>query len=743
MVPDAAPSPPPWLATAGDDHTYAIFNELKDEISESVRAIIQEGMASIRLDVCTILHDEFAHAQNSSSPRSSGNHHEGASSYTSHESCAEGPLCPPRAMPHAAPDWCSPPACGEPVSSSLNPRGVEANCSPGSRALIADGARSPLPPPQEKPEPPTNSPNAMTVDTWQWNLPAIPAAPRPNRFLSSADTRKVAPLFDDVESAPAPRLENTHVTSLVSQWSTNSPLGAGGSQASTAASLKSPGAARGGSSLSYTATLEELKEARRKRMLEIEERRQQALEERNSLGLYAHMKEFVSSVYFDSFFGVLVVINTCILGVQVDWQARSASSNPPHAFRIIDLVFCVVFTLEWALRLLAHGHRFFSRRVWFWHLFDTIVVGTQLFEEVAQVSAKGAASFEDRHGSLNNDGGVGHSSALRLLRFLRLLRIMRTVRILRLVGELRTLVLSIAGSLRALLWAVVLLVLLMFVIGIFVTQIVSDHLHDLKGHIDPVTRHSLEYFFGSLGDTVVSVYKGISGGVDWGDLVEPLKAISPCFVPFFMMYIAFATLCMLNVITGVFVESALVATKRDNNAYLIQRLKDLLHLMDLNGDAQINSVELFLASDTPEIQAVFTDLDLPLQQQDKIFEALGTCSEHDSISIEEFVCGCQAMSSPAKTYDVKLIQIEHGKTAKKMQEWQENVELTLSRLIAKLDEAVGSSRTPRASTPPESTVSVPQATHQHQPSLARAWSAASYRSRDPLFFASGYEDQEV
>ena len=67
---------------------------------------------------------------------------------------------------------------------------------------------------------------------------------------------------------------------------------------------------------------------------------------------------------------------------------------------------------------------------------------------------------------------------------------------------------------------------------------------------------------------------------------------------------------------------------------------------------------------------MFADFDLPLSDQERLFEALGASSEYDSLSIEEFVKGCQIMSSPAKTYDLKFMEVANAKTVKKMEDWR-------------------------------------------------------------------------
>ena len=75
---------------------------------------------------------------------------------------------------------------------------------------------------------------------------------------------------------------------------------------------------------------------------------------------------------------------------------------------------------------------------------------------------------------------------------------------------------------------------------------------------------------------------------------------------------------------------------------------------------------------------------------------MGTSSDYDSLSIEEFVKGCQIMSSPAKTYDLKFMELAQAEAAQKMQDWQEHVGEVLSHLGAKLDEVASHFRSPAA-----------------------------------------------
>merc|ERR1712070_450902 len=106
-----------------------------------------------------------------------------------------------------------------------------------------------------------------------------------------------------------------------------------------------------------------------------------------------------------------------------------------------------------------------------------------------------------------------------------------------------------------------------YVVGVYFTQVVSDHFADLKRQgIRPTQADdSLQDRFGSLLISILSLYQSMSNGLDWGDLSGILMNLHPALVLLFSLYIAFSMLCLMNVVTGVFVESALKYAKNDED----------------------------------------------------------------------------------------------------------------------------------------------------------------------------------
>merc|ERR1719453_1495767 len=95
------------------------------------------------------------------------------------------------------------------------------------------------------------------------------------------------------------------------------------------------------------------------------------------------------------------------------------------------------------MRVLSDGRSFLTRDGWYWNAFDLALVILQIIEEFV-------SRLVDNH-----CGQSANFSFMRILRILRLIRVVRLIRIVRLIGELKTIVASVVGSLRSLMWTLV------------------------------------------------------------------------------------------------------------------------------------------------------------------------------------------------------------------------------------------------------------------------------------------------
>merc|ERR1712050_389248 len=101
-------------------------------------------------------------------------------------------------------------------------------------------------------------------------------------------------------------------------------------------------------------------------------------------------------------------------------------------------------------------------------------------------------------------------------------------------------------------WALCLLLVVMYIFAVFVSQLAADEFRKERGSggsdLDALLFGMLERYYGSMLLTLYTLYMTITGGIDWGSAAKPLVAISPFAALAFSAYIAFGVLCVLNIV---------------------------------------------------------------------------------------------------------------------------------------------------------------------------------------------------
>mmetsp|Transcript_102279 Transcript_102279/g.228487 ORF Transcript_102279/g.228487 Transcript_102279/m.228487 type:complete len:616 (-) Transcript_102279:75-1922(-) len=379
----------------------------------------------------------------------------------------------------------------------------------------------------------------------------------------------------------------------------------------------------------------------------------QLYEGRGSIG--ARVVALVQSPQFDSVICCLIVLNAMSIGIQTDMSAQSLDPKAPILSRIFETIFCVVFTAELIVRIYVYKLSFFVMPGWGWNWFDMFVVGLQLTEEIGTAIVPGSADVVP--GS--------KFSFVRVLRILRLIRVVRLIRILRLIGDLRMLVISIINSMRSLFWTVVLLFLMIYTISLYLTQLVADHRIENVAS-NTIDEKGLTEFYGSLGDTMLTMFQSITGGLDWAEALTPLKDnISPWAAMVFAVYIGFTLLAMLNVITGIFVESVLKSAKADKDNFMVNNARELFQTLEDGIQTQMSWDVFESKLSTPQMEEFFKAIDVDPSEAKGLFHLLDLDGS-GSVSADEFLNGCLRLSGTAKALDLALVIQEVRQVGQKM-----------------------------------------------------------------------------
>jgi len=346
------------------------------------------------------------------------------------------------------------------------------------------------------------------------------------------------------------------------------------------------------------------------------------------------IEEFVASPTFAYSVATLIALNAMLIGIQTDYMAKKWIADTPQVFLVFDSLFCCLFMVELAFRIYVHGLSFFCVLGWQWNMLDCVTVCLQ----VADVSMEWNKS--QIHGV--------RIGIIRIVRVFRLFRVFRMVRLLSMFSELRMFIICVGNSMRSLLWTVIMIFLIVYVCGVGITEVVTDVKIRAKMQHD----HPLLALYGSLGISMLTLYETISEGRPWSEAMEPLSAECSSLVALvFPLYIAFTVFALLNVITGVFVDTALSTAIDDKNKLLMYQLQMFLEQTDVDESGTITWREFSSQLRNPHLERFLKAVDLDAQESWNLFQLIDIDGSGE-VSIEDFVCGFMRVTGNAKAIDL-------------------------------------------------------------------------------------------
>eukprot|EP00928_Gymnodinium_smaydae_P040037 TRINITY_DN27222_c1_g1_i1.p1 TRINITY_DN27222_c1_g1~~TRINITY_DN27222_c1_g1_i1.p1 ORF type:complete len:339 (+),score=44.72 TRINITY_DN27222_c1_g1_i1:24-1019(+) len=304
--------------------------------------------------------------------------------------------------------------------------------------------------------------------------------------------------------------------------------------------------------------------------------------------------------------------------------------------------------MELVVRLMAEASHFVSceNKHVRWNVLDALLVSHGIFDMIMKNIWRDTL-----------DVGV-----MRLVRIARLVRVVRVIRVMRFFRDLRVMIIGIVSTLKSLLWAVLLLVIIIYIVSIVVMEFISSELDaTVAEDLDAI---ALQRQFGSLSDTMYLLFQSISGGVDWDGVSLPLFRISTFLGMFYTAYVAFSVFCVLNVITGVFVEnSARISMKDEENLLLEtiesrkQRICDLSSLFCLisDGDETFSRRQFARHAKDIRVQTQFAKLGITTYCLGGLF-ALLDFQRNGQVTFDNFSMGIEMLHGAAKNIDIARLR---------------------------------------------------------------------------------------
>jgi len=197
-------------------------------------------------------------------------------------------------------------------------------------------------------------------------------------------------------------------------------------------------------------------------------------------------------------------------------------------------------------------------------------------------------------------------------------------------------------------------------------------------------------FWGTVPDSMLTLFKSISGGVSWHQPSRLLRRQHVLLEYTFAAYISVTIFAVLNVVTGVFCNGAIETAQRDP-AFIAQLLsakrrrareqaRQLFEEMDVENRGHMTLQELEHQLSTEKCKAQFAAMGIEPTDAWTLFKLLDSNKDH-YVDLDEFWFGTMKLSGSATALDIAQITMENRIVMKQMEKLVRVLESELSVIL--------------------------------------------------------------
>eukprot|EP00933_Yihiella_yeosuensis_P071291 TRINITY_DN7949_c1_g1_i3.p1 TRINITY_DN7949_c1_g1~~TRINITY_DN7949_c1_g1_i3.p1 ORF type:complete len:535 (+),score=56.54 TRINITY_DN7949_c1_g1_i3:107-1606(+) len=345
---------------------------------------------------------------------------------------------------------------------------------------------------------------------------------------------------------------------------------------------------------------------------------------------------------FENLTLAVIFLNGIWIAIDTDYNDKPLLKDAHPVFLVAENIFCAFFVAEILIRFGAFSRKRDALQD-FWFVFDSFLVCLM----VGETWILTVVTFV-----MDVDSGVfGNTAMFRLVRLVRLpARMARMVRVLHAIPELLILIKGIAAAMRAVFFTLILLFIVLYLFGVFMTQLADGEVG--KEHFGTVPQ---------------SMYTLIIAGVfmdDLGALILPLGREDPICAVLFWLFVLAGSICIMNMLLGILVEVVSAVSSAEKEALsvtiLIDNLRQLTPRIGLHEGSRIsreNVASLLELTETMDCMRVIgVDTMGFIESMDSFF--LDSDGSMKTLSFEDFVEVLLSFrgNNPTKVTDVVALR---------------------------------------------------------------------------------------
>jgi len=261
--------------------------------------------------------------------------------------------------------------------------------------------------------------------------------------------------------------------------------------------------------------------------------------------LQRQLHRVVSSTPFEVLVATVVMSQMAVSIKQTDLDAQEA--DIPASMQALSVLFLIIYLVELGLRLYIYRWDFFKSR---WHLLD---IGVISFDAISLLISKATNS---------------HTTSFAVLRVFRVFRVVRAARLLKMCPELFIMVHSLAGTVRVVFWAGLLVTMMTTVWSMIAVDIINPLSLELNAG-DEECKNA----FGSVYQSNLLFLQTIVAGDSFGRCTMPIMREEAWTVLFFMAVLSTVGLGALNLILSAIVDRATEVRAENEQLLHISKMK--------------------------------------------------------------------------------------------------------------------------------------------------------------------------
>jgi len=242
----------------------------------------------------------------------------------------------------------------------------------------------------------------------------------------------------------------------------------------------------------------------------------------------------------------------------------------------------------------------------------------------------------------------------------------------------------------------VMLVSIMYLFGMVFMGAATGYMKDAP----PGDRNAyqLKIWYGSLPITLRTLFRVISGGADWYDASACLWNVDMMYGLLFTAYIFLMVFGVLNVLVGVFVDSAMATASMDADILALEAENERRALLaqatvalstaDKDGSGTVTWEEFEANLERPEILGFLDAMQISPKDIHDVFEMVDN-DQSGFVNIAEFMEGCMSLKSGANLqtivtllYETKAMSTQQRGVMSKLQD----IATKQSKMIADVHE---------------------------------------------------------